>query len=52
VTAIVGLVHEGTVYIGGDSAGVSGYSMTVRADAKVFTVGPYLLGFTTSFRMG
>lgn len=52
MTAIVGLVHEGTVYIGGDSAGVSGYSMTVRADAKVFTVGPYLLGFTTSFRMG
>jgi hypothetical protein len=52
VTAIVGLVHQGTVYVGGDSAGVSGYSMTVRADAKVFTVGPYLLGFTTSFRMG
>jgi ATP-dependent protease HslVU (ClpYQ) peptidase subunit len=40
------------VYIGGDSAGVSGYSMTVRADSKVFSVGPYLMGFTTSFRMG
>jgi hypothetical protein len=52
VTAIVGLVHHATVYIGGDSAGVSGYSMTVRADAKVFTVGPYVMGFTTSFRMG
>lgn len=52
MTAIVGLVHQGTVYIGGDSAGVSGYSMTVRADSKVFAVGPYLMGFTTSFRMG
>lgn len=52
VTAIVGLVHQGTVYIGGDSAGVAGYSMTVRADAKVFRSGPYVFGFTTSFRMG
>ncbi len=52
MTAIVGLVHNATVYIGGDSAGVSGYSMTVRADSKVFTIGPYLMGFTTSFRMG
>ncbi len=52
MTAIVGLVHGSTVYIGGDSAGVSGFSLTVRADAKVFTLGPYVLGFTTSFRMG
>jgi ATP-dependent protease HslVU (ClpYQ) peptidase subunit len=52
VTAIVGLVHEGTVYLGGDSAGVAGWSLTVRADAKVFANGPYILGFTTSFRMG
>ncbi|MFD4258203.1 hypothetical protein ACFWR9_11370 [Streptomyces sp. NPDC058534] len=52
MTAIVGLVHEGTVFIGGDSAGVSGYSLTVRADQKVFTTGPYVMGFTTSFRMG
>ncbi|GIG89802.1 Ntn hydrolase family protein [Plantactinospora endophytica] len=52
MTAIVGLVHDGVVYIGGDSAGVSGYSMTVRADAKVFRIGPYVFGFTTSFRMG
>jgi hypothetical protein len=26
--------------------------MTVRADSKVFQNGPYLMGFTTSFRMG
>jgi ATP-dependent protease HslVU (ClpYQ) peptidase subunit len=52
MTAIVGLVHNGAVYVGGDSAGVSGWSLTVRADTKVFHNGPYLFGFTTSFRMG
>jgi ATP-dependent protease HslVU (ClpYQ) peptidase subunit len=52
MTAIVGLVHRKTVYIGGDSAGASGWSLTVRADSKVFHNGDYLFGFTTSFRMG
>lgn len=52
MTAIVGLVQAGSVYIGGDSAGVSGLDLTVRADAKVFRKGRYLFGFTTSFRMG
>lgn len=53
MTAIVGLVHDGAVHIGGDSAGVGDhYTLTVRADAKVFTNGPYVMGFTTSFRMG
>ena len=52
MTAIVGLAHAGSVYIGGDSAGVAGMSLTVRADAKVFRKKRYLFGFTTSFRMG
>ena len=52
MTAIVGLVHRRVVYIGGDSAGASGWSLTVRADAKVFHNTGYLFGFTTSFRMG
>jgi ATP-dependent protease HslVU (ClpYQ) peptidase subunit len=52
MTAIVGLVESGSVYIGGDSAGVAGMSLTVRADAKVFRKKGYLFGFTTSFRMG
>ena len=52
MTCIVGLVHEGVVYIGGDSAGVAGFSLTVRADEKVFRNGEFLMGFTTSFRMG
>lgn len=52
MTAIVGLVEDGTVTIGGDSAGVAGYSLTVRADQKVFRNGPMVFGFTSSFRMG
>jgi ATP-dependent protease HslVU (ClpYQ) peptidase subunit len=55
VTCIVGLVRDGRVYIGGDSAGVDtsgSYDLTVRADQKVFKKGPFLFGFTTSFRMG
>lgn len=52
MTVIVGLAHEGSVTIGGDSAGISGLSLTVRADTKVFHNGAYLFGFTGSFRMG
>jgi ATP-dependent protease HslVU (ClpYQ) peptidase subunit len=53
MTCIAGLVHDGKVYIGGDSAGVDGrYSLTVRADRKVFRNGDFIMGFTSSFRMG
>jgi len=52
MTAIAGLVDDtGRVWIGGDSAGVAGYSRVIRADAKVFTNGPYLMGFAGSFRV-
>ena len=52
LTCIVGFVEGGTVWMGGDSAGVGGYSLTVRADTKIFRNGPMLFGFTSSFRMG
>jgi ATP-dependent protease HslVU (ClpYQ) peptidase subunit len=52
MTCIVGVAHEGRVIIGGDSAGVGGYNLTIRADRKVFRTGPFIMGFTTSFRMG
>ena len=43
MTAIVGLVDNGHVYMGGDSAAVNTYSLSlrVRADTKVFHNGPY-----------
>lgn len=52
MTCIVGLVDKGSVYIGGDSRGVAGLSVSERADEKVFVNGPFVMGFTTSFRMG
>lgn len=52
MTCIVGIAEKGNVYIGGDSAGVGGLSITIRADEKVFHNGPFIMGFTTSFRMG
>lgn len=52
MTAIAGLVHKGEVWMGGDSAGVAGWDLTVRRDEKVFRNGELLFGFTSSFRMG
>ncbi|ANT54760.1 MULTISPECIES: hypothetical protein [Mesorhizobium] len=52
MTCIVGLINDGSVHIGGDSAGVVGYSLTVRADRKVFRNKDFVFGFTSSFRMG
>jgi ATP-dependent protease HslVU (ClpYQ) peptidase subunit len=52
MTCILGLVHNNQVWIGGDSAGVGGLSLSVRADQKVFRNGEFLFGFTSSFRMG
>lgn len=52
MTCIVGLVDGDRVWMGGDSAGVSGLDITVRADTKVFRNGDMLIGFTNSFRMG
>ena len=52
MTCIVGIVDNNKAWIGGDSAGVAGLSLTVRSDAKVFTTSPFVMGFTSSFRMG
>lgn len=52
MTCIVGLEVNGGVIIGGDSAGVAGYSITGRADEKVWADGDWAFGFTSSFRMG
>lgn len=54
MTCIVGLIHDGKTYIGGDAAGCSPHTgdITVRVEPKVFFKGPYVFGYTTSFRMG
>lgn len=53
MTCIVGLVQDGKVYIGGDSAAVAGIDVRIRRDTKVFKVQKkFLIGYTSSFRMG
>lgn len=52
MTCIVGVTDGTTVWLGGDSAGVTGSALMIRTDSKVFRNGPYVIAFTTSFRMG
>lgn len=60
MTCIVGLVENNKVYIGGDSASVSGQTTRVSAIPKVFSVTStlanhedrFLIGYTSSWRMG
>lgn len=55
MTIIVGLVDKKnkTIYMGGDSAGVGGnYDLRQRKDVKVFINNGFIIGYTTSFRMG
>jgi len=53
MTCVIGLVHQEKIYIGADSAGVdSDLSLVARDDPKVFRNGDFVIGFTSSFRMG
>jgi ATP-dependent protease HslVU (ClpYQ) peptidase subunit len=52
VTCIVGIADGTDVWIGGDSAAVGDWSVTIRSDPKVFTNGPFVMGFCGSFRQG
>ena len=52
MTCIVAVADGKRLVMGGDSAGVDGRDLYVRADTKVFYKDGYLIGFTTSFRMG
>lgn len=52
MTCIVGIAEKGIVTLGGDSAGVSGWDVSIRKDSKVFKTGEFVIGFTDSFRMG
>jgi ATP-dependent protease HslVU (ClpYQ) peptidase subunit len=52
MTCIVGLVEGNKTYIGGDSASSSDWTTRTSLTKKVFKVGPFLIGYTSSFRMG
>lgn len=53
MTCLVGIIDKdkSRILIGGDSAGVSGLDVTIRKDPKVFVVGDFAFGCTSSFRM-
>jgi ATP-dependent protease HslVU (ClpYQ) peptidase subunit len=52
MTCIVAVTDGTRVLIGGDSAAVGERELHLRATRKVFRTGPYLIGFTRSWRMG
>lgn len=52
MTCVIGVVHDERVYIGVDSASVQGWVRRTTNLRKVFRRGPFLIGYTTSFRMG
>lgn len=54
MTCIVGIIdyQNQKIIMAGDSAGVRSSDIFYRKDPKVFQNGEYILGFTSSFRMG
>lgn len=52
MTCIIGLEHGGKVYMGGDSAASNNIAIYETNVRKVFKVGSFLIGWTSSFRMG
>lgn len=51
MTCIVGIQHETGVYIGGDSATISGWTLELTGRPKVFRVGEFLIGVSGSPRV-
>lgn len=53
MTCVAAVAENGKVYMSADSAGVnSRYFLTTRKDPKIYRVGNFLFGYTSSFRMG
>ncbi|WP_145965079.1 hypothetical protein [Mesorhizobium sp. M1B.F.Ca.ET.045.04.1.1] len=52
MTCVVGLIDNGKVYIGADSAASAGENIEIRTNRKVFRNGVYVIGFTGSYRVG
>ena len=52
MTVIIGREDNGKVYMGGDSIASDGYCKLIVASPKVSKMGEFIIGYTTSFRMG
>lgn len=51
MTAIVAIVENGRIWMGGDSAGSNAHMISDRKDEKVFVKGKFIFGGCGSFRM-
>ena len=52
MTCIVAEVKDGVVHMAGDKCGSNGYTKIMVDKPKVFINGDFIIGYTTSFRMG
>ena len=52
MTCIVGLSHQGKVFMGGDAAAADDNIVSARKEPKVFIKNGYLIGYSGSFRFG
>lgn len=52
MTCIVGIAHEGAIYLGGDSIASNLYNADIVAQPKVFARDGLVFGYTSSFRFG
>ena len=52
MTCVIGLIENGRVYIGADSQAATGWDKQTVAHPKVFKTDRFLIGYTSSFRMG
>ncbi len=52
MTVVVAVRFTGGVLVGADSAAISDWDHIARRDTKLFRVGPFVIGYTTSYRMG
>jgi len=50
MTCVVGLEHHGRVFMGGDRCSSNDVTKTKTAKPKIFKKGPFLIGFSGSFR--
>lgn len=52
MTCVIGLVQDGKIYMGADSQASDGWNKRTVARPKVFKTDRFLIGYTSSFRMG
>jgi ATP-dependent protease HslVU (ClpYQ) peptidase subunit len=52
MTCIIGLEYNGNAYVGADSASVDDWIVQPTRIQKIFRRDDFLIGYTTSFRMG